>query len=89
MFHRETRDELQSKLAEIDAEIASHPLNDSAVKEAQAVVDANGGEKEAAARELAERGLPSLEELGKLVATGTASWWNLHRKRNKVVKKLS
>ena len=88
MFHRESRDGLESRLAEIDAKIASHPLSSPAVKDAQAVVDAQGGEKDAASRELSERGLPSLEELGKVVARGTASWWNLHRKRNRVIKKL-
>ena len=88
MFDSRSHVDLQSRLSRIDAKIAAHPLSSPAVKEAQAVIDSVGGEKDAASRALAERGLLSLDDLGRIVARGTLSWWNLHRQRNAVMKRL-
>ncbi len=88
MFKRDSLDEVQLKLEKIDAEITAHPLASGPVKEAQALIDANGGQdNDAVEVELAARDLPSLQELGKIQLAGTRSWWALHRRRKKLVKR--
>ena len=87
MFKRDSAQEVELKLAEVDAEIAGHPLASDAVKEAQAFIDEKGDQDNAAVdAELAARNLPGLEELGKIQLSSTRSWWALHRRRNKLVK---
>lgn len=78
-----------ARLAQVEEDIAAHPLASERVKLAQAVVD-NADEKDKAEvnRQLTERGLPSLEELGKIVVQGTASWWRLHRDKKKIEKNI-
>ena len=39
-------------------------------------------------QELRERGLPSLEELGRIQLKTTVSWWKLHHDRRRLRKKL-
>jgi hypothetical protein len=89
MFRRDSLDGLNAKLETVDAEIAAHPLSSTAVKEAHAIIEAKG-EKDTAAveRELAERNLPSLEDLGRIQVKTTASWWRLYRDRKKLVHKI-
>ncbi len=87
MFKRDSIDEVQLKLDKVDAEIAAHPLASDPVKEAQALIDAKGGQdNDAVEAELAARNLPDLKELGKIQLSGTRSWWSLHRRRNKLIK---
>lgn len=73
------------------AKIAAHPLSSPPVKEAHAVIEAHGGKDESGelSRELKERGLPSLEELGKIQARTSFSWWRLHRKRRSLERRLA
>lgn len=80
---------LQAKLESIDAAIAAHPYSSERFKGANAVIAATGKDgKDLVERELAENDPPGLEELGKIQLRGTASWWKLHRERNKVAKKI-
>lgn len=89
MFRQESSDELEAKLQRIEAEIAAHPLASERVERAHAIVEAGDREdKEAIDRALADQGLPSLEELGKIQLQGTASWWRLHRDKKKLEAKL-
>ena len=90
VFRRESLPELEANLKKIDADIAAHPLAAPPVKQAQEIIEAKGEkDNDAVARELADRGLPSLEELGKIQLQHTGSWWRLHRDRNKIVKQIS
>lgn len=89
MFASETLKQLMARLKQVEADIAAHPLASERVKLAQAVVD-NADDKDEVEvnRQLTERGLPRLEELGKIVVQGTASWWRLHRDKKKIEKKI-
>ena len=90
MFDRDLGDELQGKLKTVDAAIAAHPLSCEPITSAHALIEANGrDDKELVERELAAQGLPGLAELGRIQLRSSYSWWNLHRQRNKVLKKLS
>ncbi|MBB5639899.1 hypothetical protein [Cryobacterium roopkundense] len=90
MFRRESLHELETKIATIDAEIAAHALASEPVKAAHEVIEANTGQDaEVVSRELAERNLPTLEEIGKIQVRGTVSWWSLHRDRKKLVEKVA
>ncbi|MBT2484264.1 MULTISPECIES: hypothetical protein [unclassified Microbacterium] len=89
MFATETLEQLMARLKQVEADIAAHPLASEHVKLAQAVVD-NADDKDEVEvnRQLTERGLPRLEELGKIVVQGTASWWRLHRDKKRIEKKI-
>ena len=91
MFHSTSaRPRLEAKLRSLDARIAEHPLGSTAVKDAHAVITANAGaEKEVIARELAERGLPSLQELGSLQVRHSLTWWWLNRSKIAAESKLA
>ncbi|WP_444592683.1 hypothetical protein, partial [Brachybacterium sp. AOP42-B2-9] len=72
--------ELEGQLREVEERISAHPLASERVVEAQKLVEErNGKDQKALSRELSERGLPSLEELGQIQFRNTASWWRLHR----------
>ena len=81
--------QLQADIEEVDARIAAHPLSSAPVKAAHAIIESHGGnDKEAVSRELTEHDLPGLEELGRIQLVGSASWWRLHRDRNRLTKKI-
>jgi hypothetical protein len=82
-------DKAENRLAEINRAIAAHPLSSDSVKAAFDVIEKHGKEqKDAIASELDERGLPSLEELGKLQVRTMFSWWKLNRSRRVLLRKL-
>lgn len=89
MFRRKALPELEAKLEAIDKSLARHPLASERVKKAHLVVGNRGDLDDATvARQLAEAGLPSLEELGKIQLEHTGSWWRLHRNRNRILRKI-
>lgn len=80
---------LTNQLAEVNEAIEAHPLSSSQVKAVFEVVERHGRDnKEAIATELREWGLPSLEEMGRIQAKTSFSWWKLHRRRRKLMRKL-
>jgi len=90
MFQRESLHELEAKIEAIDVRIAAHPLASAPVTAAHAIIEANTGQDaEVVSRELAERNLPTLEEIGIIQARGTVTWWRLHRDRSKLIAKVA
>lgn len=84
-----SRADLDSRLREVDSEIAGHPFSSEAVKAAHSVIDSvSDGDKEAITRELSARGLPTLEELGKMQVKHGYAWWKLHRRRRRLLAKI-
>lgn len=84
-----TNGDIEKRLAEVDRSIAAHPLASTSVQEAFAVIEKHGKEnKDAISLELRERNLPSLDELGRVQLRTTYRWWQLHRNRRSLLKKL-
>lgn len=82
--------DLKARLAEVEREIAAHPLASEAVTRAHAIIDSDGkGDPAELQRQLAAHGLPSPEELGRIQLAGTASWWSLHRQKRKLEAKIA
>ena len=89
MIEHKSVSTLETKLESVDAAVASHPLSSETVKRAHAIIEAIGKDnKELVERELAEHGLPGLEELGRMQLRGTVSWLKLRNQRYRVVKKI-
>jgi hypothetical protein len=89
MFGKASLEELQETLASTEAAIASHPLASEPVKQANAVIETTKAEgNEAVDRDLAARGLPDLETLGRITVQGSTSWWKLHRDRKLLLRKI-
>lgn len=85
-----SRDHMQGKLAAVEDGIHSHPFLGENHRQAQSGIEGpHRGDKEAVQRELTDRSLLPLEEVGKLTLKHTLSWWNLHRKRNRLRARLS
>lgn len=83
------RDRAAARLAAVEVAIASHPLSSPPVRDAFEVIERHGKENSAEiSRELSERDLPSLVELGRIQVRSTFSWWNLHRRQRALRKKL-
>lgn len=86
---KKTRKEIETELAHLDSEIAAHPLASEPVTAAHAIIEQHGEEnKEIIQQRLAEQNLPSLDEVGRLTAKHTFSWWKLHRARKKLIAKI-
>lgn len=85
-----TREEQRAaRLAKVEAEIAAHPLSSTPVTDAFAVIEKHGKENSVEiTAELQERELPSLDELGRIQLKSTFSWWNLHRKKRALLRRL-
>lgn len=89
MLRTRSREELENMLRDTNAMIAAHPFSLESVKAAHEVVEnAPRGDREVVSRELAARNLPSLEELGKIQAKHTFSWWRLHRRRRTLLARI-
>jgi hypothetical protein len=90
MSARANRMERDAELASINAAISAHPFSSPPVLAASSIIEEIGKENsEQVAAALAERGLPSLAELGRIHVAGTTSWWRLHRARRAIEKKMS
>lgn len=89
MFRRRSRSELEADLLEVERQIGDNPLASERVVAAQSVVERNEGEgKEKISSILTERGLPSLEELGRVQLRNTTRWWRLHRQKKRLTRQL-
>ncbi|RJF41597.1 hypothetical protein D4740_08620 [Actinomyces sp. 2119] len=73
----------------MDAKIAAHPLGSERVCEAHRLIEEYGHDRGRVSSGLAQRGLPSLRELGSLQVRHTLSWWWLHRRRNRLAWRLA
>ncbi|MGY1804189.1 hypothetical protein ACI78T_13015 [Blastococcus sp. SYSU D00922] len=80
---------LEEELREVEARISAHPLASRRIRAAGAVVH-DHREQDAAEidRRLAAEGLPSVEQLGRTHASGTWTWWRLHRRKRTLEKKI-
>jgi hypothetical protein len=82
-------DELEKRLTAVEGKLSEHPLSSDTVREAFAVIEKHGKENRGAiSQELRERGLPTLDALGKIQARTSLAWWKLHRDRRSLLKKL-
>jgi len=80
---------LRLYLDKIETAIAAHPLASEPVLQSFEVIKRIGQENaELISEELEARGLPSLDELGKLQVRHGFSWARLHRKRKRLRNKL-
>lgn len=88
--HRKNLDALKAELSEVETKISEHPLASPPIQHAQDIIENNKSRDQAAiSRELAENGLPAPAQLGKVQVSGSASWWMLHRKKNKFETKIA
>lgn len=88
MGDKEALHRVERKISRLDSDIAKHPLASGPIAEAQSVIDAYKGQGEERIAEcLAERGLPTLQEVGKVTLKSMISWGRLHRRRKKLVDK--
>lgn len=86
---RASRDDLENALREVDDQIAAHPYNTPEAVASREIIEefeAEGNER--VEQELAARGLPGLADNGRTVASGLLSFGRLHRRRQKILKKL-
>ena len=90
MFGRhEGVDTLRRELEQVDALIAAHPLASPRIRAAPEIVgEARSRDAAEIERQLADRGLPGAEELGRAQVAGTWSWWKLHRSRRRLVRRM-
>ncbi len=80
---------LRAELERVEAAISAHPLASRDVRAAHAVVEQDRSED--AARidaQLAARGLPGVEQLGRTQVSGTWSWWRLHRRKRQLERRI-
>ena len=69
--------------------ISTHPFASQRIRAAHDVVAGNKSRGAAAVdRELADNGLPSAVELGRVHVAGTWTWWKLHRRRRQLQRKI-
>lgn len=90
MFGRhEGVDTLRRELEQVDAHIAAHPFASPRIRAAHEIVG-EGPSRDAAEieRRLADRGLPGVQQLGRTQVAGAWSWWRLHRRRRKLVRRI-
>lgn len=81
---------LEHELKTLNRRIDAHPLSSAPVRDAFEVIERHGkGNVDVISDELRGRGLPSLEDLGKLQARHTFSWWMLNHRRRSLEKRLS
>ena len=82
-------DTLRRELEQVDALLSAHPLAAPRIRAAHEIVG-EGPSRDAAEieRQLAARGLPGVEELGRAQVTGSWSWWRLHRRRRQLVRRI-
>jgi hypothetical protein len=86
---RKNADELRSELQEVEALISAHPLASQRIRAAHQLVDnRESGDAADIDQQLADQGLPSVEELGRVQVAGSWSWWKLHRRRRKLERKI-
>lgn len=71
-----TRNETETKLAHLDAEVAAHSLASEPVKAARAVIEQHGeANKEIIHQRLSEQNVPISDEVGRLTARRAFSRW--------------
>lgn len=83
--------QLRDELDAVNQRIMNNPLSSPEIREATALVDCleETQEKSEISAELARRGLPTLEELGLLVAKHGGGLALLNKKRLKLEKKIA
>ena len=87
---RTSLDAARRELEQVDAAISAHPFAAPRTRAANDTVAENKARGAAAVdRELADNGLPSAVELGKVHLTGLWGWWKLHRRRRQLQRVLA
>lgn len=83
------REQMVARMDRVQARIDCHPLSSSRVRSAFEAIERHGKENAGdIGVELAERGLPSLDELGRLQIRHMFSWWNLNRRKRALGRKI-
>jgi hypothetical protein len=86
---RRSVDGLRAELEEVEALISAHPLASPRIRAAHEIVgNEESGDAADIDRQLADDGLPSVEELGRTQVAGSWSWWKLHRRRRKLRRRI-
>lgn len=87
---KQTVVELKADLELVKAEIENHPYNSPEMKAANQIIESHSRKDESEiSRELAEKQLPRLEELGLITVKGLRSFANLHRSRVRLEAKIA
>ncbi|WP_216382790.1 hypothetical protein [Arcanobacterium phocae] len=91
MFWKKSLETLRQELDEVNREIANNPLSESSVAEASALIEQfkEEGREAHIDDELASRGLPSAEEIGKLIVQHSFGLARLNKKRIKLETKIA
>ncbi len=85
-------DRLKEELAQVNQQIEKHQLENAPIAEASALIEnlkKEGLETKAIRQQLAERSLPSVEEVGKATATHLLNLNRLKSRKAKLKKKLA
>ena len=84
------RNDLDDRVAQLDAEIAAHPMASKEMRAALAVIEEfNFGGVELVEQYLAENRLPSLETLASIQEAHALSWYQLHAAREELRRERS
>ncbi|PDQ36312.1 MAG: hypothetical protein B5766_01775 [Candidatus Lumbricidophila eiseniae] len=90
MFSRASADELRSQLRDVEAQLEAHAYNTPEAMLTREITERYRDEGEARIeKELADRGLPSLKETGKIVARGLWSYAKLEKRKRKLQQKIA
>lgn len=79
------RNDLDDRIAQLDAEIAAHPMASRKMRAALAVIEEfNLGGVALVEQRLAEQCLPSLATLARIQEAHALSWYRLHEAREEL-----
>jgi hypothetical protein len=85
-----SKQELEDRLHRNELQRAQHPFSSERFVAAQQLIEAaDATDSETISRQLAEKGLPSVEEVGRITAQNLLSWGRLHREATKLQQRLS
>lgn len=86
---RKTRAERERELDQVLRGIADHPLSSEEVRQANSLIEQLDGQDPSVIDDaLASRGLPSLQDLGRMQLKHGLAFGRLHRRRRKLEKML-
>jgi hypothetical protein len=86
---RRSLDLMRAELREAEAHISAHPFASQRIRAAYDIVTENKTRGAAAVdQELADSGLPSAVELGRVHVAGTWTWWRLHRRKRQLQREI-
>ncbi|XCB29753.1 hypothetical protein RQN30_11400 [Arcanobacterium hippocoleae] len=89
-WNKKSKAELAAELVQVNHQISALKINTPRFQQAQEIVAANKGKENTEINEiLAAQKLPSMEEIGLIVAKSIKPLWALNRKKAKLEQKIA